>query len=167
LLVSHDRAFLDAVIHKVIAFPPAGAGIREYPGNYSNYLEVREAEFKAALQAYTYQQDEIKRLKKAARSVRDQAKPYKGGKADAKNTDGFSVGFFSDRSLETVRRAKQLEKRIEFLESEGKLEKPSQAWDMQMQFSETPQSGQIALQTDQLLIGYMRINLFCHPSHKL
>ncbi len=154
LLVSHDRAFLDAVIHKVIAFPPAGDGVREYPGNYSRYLEIREAEFEAALQAYADQQDEIKRLKKAARSVRDQAKPHKNGKADAKNTDGFSVGFFSDRSLETVRRAKQLENRIEFLEGEGKLEKPSQAWDMRMHFPETPQSGQIALQMDRLVIGY-------------
>lgn len=154
LLVSHDRAFLDAVIHKVVAFPPAGEGVREYPGNYSHYLELREAEFEVALQAYVDQQDEIKRLKKAARSVRNQAKPHKGGKADGKNTDGFSVGFFSDRSLETIRRAKQLEKRIDFLEGEGKLEKPSRAWDMRMHFSETPGSGQIALQIDRLLIGY-------------
>jgi ATP-binding cassette, subfamily F, member 3 len=154
LLVSHDRAFLDAVIHKVIAFPPAGEGVREYQGNYSRYLEVREAEFNAAMQAYADQQDEIKRLKKAARSVRNQAKPHKGGKADAKNTDGFSVGFFSDRSLETVRRAKQLEKRVDFLEGEGKLEKPGQAWEMRMHFTETPESGQIALQINQLVIGY-------------
>jgi len=154
LLVSHDRAFLDAVIHKVIAFPPAGEGIKEYPGNYSHYLEVRETEFKSAMEAYVDQQDEIKRLKKAARSVRDQAKPHKGGKADGKNTDGFSVGFFADRSLETMRRAKQLEKRIDFLEGEGKLEKPSHAWDMRMHFTNTPDSGQIALQINQLIIGY-------------
>lgn len=154
LLVSHDRAFLDAVIHKVIAFPPAGDGVKEYPGNYSHYLEVREAEFEAAMQAYVDQQDEIKRLKKAARSVRDQAKPHKGGKADGKNTDGFSVGFFADRSLKTVRRAKQLEKRIDFLEGEGKLDKPSHAWDMRMHFTETPDSGQIALQINRLMIGY-------------
>lgn len=154
LLVSHDRALLDAVIHKVIAFPPAGEGVKEYPGNYSHYLDVRKAEFETAMQAYVDQQDEVKRLKKAARSVRNQAKPHKGGKADAENTDGFSVGFFADRSLETIRRAKQLEKRIEFLENEGKLEKPSHAWDIRMDFSETPQSGKIVLQIDQLVIGY-------------
>jgi ATP-binding cassette, subfamily F, member 3 len=44
LLVSHDRAFLDAVIHKIIAFSPSGDGVREYPGNYSQYLESRQAE---------------------------------------------------------------------------------------------------------------------------
>ncbi|MFN2305248.1 MAG: ATP-binding cassette domain-containing protein, partial [Anaerolineales bacterium] len=45
LLVSHDRAFLDAVVHKVIAFPPSGEGLREYPGNYTHYFDVRETEF--------------------------------------------------------------------------------------------------------------------------
>ena len=154
LMVSHDRAFLDAVIHKVIAFPPSGEGVREYPGNYTNYLDIREKEFEEALQAYNDQQDEIKRLKKAARSVRDLAKPHKNGKADGKNTDGFSVGFFADRSLETVRRAKQLEKRIAFLEGEGALDKPSHAWEMRMNFDDTPQSGKIVLQMDHMSIGY-------------
>ncbi len=154
LLVSHDRAFLDAVIDKVIAFPPSGEGLREYPGNYSHFLEVREAEFSKALQAWRDQQDEIKRLKAAARSVRSQATMHKGGKADPKNTDGFSVGHFQNRAMETMRRAKNLEKRIEFLEGEGRLEKPIHAWEMRMHFEETPESGQIALQMDHLQIGY-------------
>jgi ATP-binding cassette subfamily F protein 3 len=159
LLVSHDRAFLDAVIHKVIAFPPMGEGVTEYTGNYSDYLEVREAEFETAMQAWQDQQDEIKRLKTAARSVRNQASAHKGGKADPKNTDGFSVGHFQNRALETMRRAKQLEKRVAFLEGEGQLDKPTQAWEMRMHFSETPESGQIALQLDRLEIGYDRAAL--------
>ncbi len=154
LLVSHDRAFLDAVIHKVIAFPPMGDGVTEYTGNYSDYLKVREAEFEAAMQAWQDQQDEIKRLKAAARSVRNQATAHKGGKADAKNTDGFSVGHFQNRALETMRRAKHLEKRVAYLEGEGQLDKPIHAWEMRMQFEETPESGQIALQLDRLEIGY-------------
>jgi ATP-binding cassette subfamily F protein 3 len=154
LLVSHDRAFLDAVIHKVIAFPPSGEGVREYPGNYSDYLEVREKEFTVAMQAYVDQQDEIKKLKKAARSVRDEAKFHKGGKADPENTDGFSASFFADRSKGTVHKAKNLEKRVAFLEGEGALEKPSHAWEMRMHFSETPESGQMALHLDRLSIGY-------------
>jgi ATP-binding cassette subfamily F protein 3 len=159
LLVSHDRAFLDAVIHKVIAFPPSGEGVREYPGNYTAYLERREKEFAEAMAAYTDQQDEIRQLKKAARGVRDQAKFHKGGKADPEKTDGFSAGFFADRSQGTVRRAKQLEKRVVFLEGEGALEKPHQAWDMRMHFDDTPQSGQIALTLSRLSIGYESIPL--------
>lgn len=154
LLVSHDRAFLDAVIDRVIAFSPAGEGVQEYPGNYTDYLAAREAAFDAAVQAFVDQQDEIKRLKKAARSVREQAKPHKGGKADKKNTDGFSAGHFHERALEVIRRAKQIEKRITYLEGEGALAKPTHAWEMRMHFQQTPGSGQIALQLDRLCIGY-------------
>lgn len=154
LLVSHDRAFLDGVVDKVVAFSPTGEGVDEYPGNYSDYLEARQAAFDAAMQAFVDQQDEIKRLKKAARSVRDLAKPHKGGKTDGRNTDGFSVGHFQNRGKETVQRAKNIEKRVEFLEGEGALEKPTHAWEMRMHFAETPEGGQIALQLDRLRIGY-------------
>ncbi|NMC79702.1 MAG: ABC-F family ATP-binding cassette domain-containing protein, partial [Chloroflexi bacterium] len=131
-----------------------GDGVREYPGNYTDYQACRTREFEEAMTAYTDQQDEIRRLKKAARSVRDQAKFHKGGKADPTKTDGFSAGFFADRSQGTVQRAKNLEKRVTFLEGEGKLEKPSQAWEMRMHFTEIPQSGQIALTLSRLSIGY-------------
>jgi ATP-binding cassette, subfamily F, member 3 len=154
LLVSHDRAFLDAVIHKIVAFSPTGMGVKDYPGNYSEYIRIRQSEFDAAMGAYNDQQEEIKRLKKAAQSVRNLAKPHKGGKADPKKTDGFSAGFFADRGLETVRRAKQIEKRIAFLEGEGALDKPAHKWDMRMNFADLPDSGQMALQMDRLGIGY-------------
>ena len=115
--------------------------------------------------ANVYQQEEIKRLKKSAQSVRNLAKPHKGGKADPKNTDGFSAGFFANRGLETVRRAKQLEKRIAFLEGEGALEKPGHAWEMRMHFSETPESGHVALHLDRLGIGYNGTLLLPPISH--
>jgi ATP-binding cassette, subfamily F, member 3 len=138
----------------VVAFSPTGEGVCEYPGNYSNYLEAREKAFKVAMQDFADQQDEISRLKKAARHVRDQAKPHKGGKADGKNTDGFSVGHFQNRSLKTVQRAKNIEKRVEFLEGEGRLTKPAHAWNVRMEFPETPESGKISLQMNCLVIGY-------------
>jgi ATP-binding cassette subfamily F protein uup len=50
IVVSHDRYFLDRTIDKVFRFESNGA-IREYPGNYSAFLEIREreAEEKAAV----------------------------------------------------------------------------------------------------------------------
>jgi ATP-binding cassette subfamily F protein uup len=52
LVVSHDRYFLDRTIDKVFRFEGDGR-IREYPGNYSAFLEIREreAEEKAAMVA--------------------------------------------------------------------------------------------------------------------
>ncbi len=41
VIVSHDRAFLDRTVTTIYAFEENGR-IREYPGNYSAYLEKRE-----------------------------------------------------------------------------------------------------------------------------
>lgn len=45
IIVSHDRAFLDRTVHYIYAFEPDSQGImciKEYPGNYSAYLEYKE-----------------------------------------------------------------------------------------------------------------------------
>ena len=49
IVVSHDRYFLDRTVENVFKFEPGGQ-VREYPGNYSAYLEKRESE-QAAVQA--------------------------------------------------------------------------------------------------------------------
>jgi ATP-binding cassette subfamily F protein uup len=41
IVVSHDRAFLDRTVNFILAFDGKG-GIKEYPGNYSAYLEKIE-----------------------------------------------------------------------------------------------------------------------------
>jgi ATP-binding cassette subfamily F protein uup len=43
VVVSHDRYFLDRTVESVFRFEGNG-GIRQYPGNYSAFLEAREAE---------------------------------------------------------------------------------------------------------------------------
>jgi ABC transport system ATP-binding/permease protein len=43
IVVSHDRYFLDRTVEKIFALEPEGK-IREYPGNYSVYLDYKQAE---------------------------------------------------------------------------------------------------------------------------
>ncbi|NUQ81359.1 MAG: ABC-F family ATP-binding cassette domain-containing protein [Bacteroidetes bacterium] len=42
LVVSHDRSFLDKTVDTILAFEPGGV-IKTYPGNYSAYLDKKEA----------------------------------------------------------------------------------------------------------------------------
>jgi len=46
IAVSHDRYFLDRVVDKIFALEPGG-NIRQYPGNYSVYLDYKQAEEEA------------------------------------------------------------------------------------------------------------------------
>jgi ATP-binding cassette subfamily F protein uup len=50
IAVSHDRYFLDRVVDHVFRFEGDGH-IREYPGNYSAFLEIRDREEKEQRQA--------------------------------------------------------------------------------------------------------------------
>jgi len=45
IIVSHDRAFLDRCVEFIWSFESNGK-IKEYPGNYSSYLEKKDSEKK-------------------------------------------------------------------------------------------------------------------------
>jgi ATP-binding cassette subfamily F protein uup len=50
IVVSHDRYFLDRTVNKIFALESEGI-LRQYPGNYSVYLDYKEAEAAAAAEA--------------------------------------------------------------------------------------------------------------------
>ncbi|MFC7336492.1 ABC-F family ATP-binding cassette domain-containing protein [Haloferula chungangensis] len=59
LLISHDRDFMDAIIENVVEIDPDAAELIAYTGNYSDYLEQREARYEQKVQAYRNQRKEI------------------------------------------------------------------------------------------------------------
>lgn len=56
IVVSHDRYFLDRTIDKVFAFEPGGT-LRQYPGNYSVYLDYKKDEEAGVKEAGTKPQE--------------------------------------------------------------------------------------------------------------
>ena len=152
LIVSHDRVFLDHTVSGILELDPQTHSLRAYPGNYSAYLEQKLAERERHWQAYSDQQEEIARLRSAAELVRGQAVFRKGGKADS--GDKFAKGFFANRSRRTVARAKSIEKRLEKLLTEERIEKPRQSWQMKLDLSAAPTSGRDVVQLEELAVGY-------------
>lgn len=61
LIVSHDRYFLDKVVHQVMEL--SRTSIKKYTGNYSRYLEQKAEEYERNAKLYEKQQDEIAKLK--------------------------------------------------------------------------------------------------------
>ena len=55
IAVSHDRYFLDRTVEKIFALEPGG-NIRQYPGNYSVYLDYKQAEETEAAQQQAKQE---------------------------------------------------------------------------------------------------------------
>ena len=116
---------------------------RNTPAITAITLRQNEREHKKQWSAWQDQQDEIGRLQNAARHMRGIAQFRKGGKADS--GDKFAKGFFANRGLETVRRAKQIEQRIEQLTTDERIDKPTKMGAMKLEFGKSLPSGQIVL----------------------
>lgn len=153
LMVSHDRTFLDRTVNGILELDEHSHTIEFYPGNYSEYLEQKISKQEKHWQAYQDQQFEIARLRRAATEMRSKAKYRKGGKTDPSKTDGFSIGFFANRTKETIQKAKNIEKRVEKLIQDG-VEKPVRTWQMRMDFGEISSSGRDVLIIENLSVGY-------------
>jgi ATP-binding cassette subfamily F protein 3 len=152
LVVSHDRTFLDRTVNRILELDPRTHTTREYSGNYSAYQEQKAGEHERREQAYTDQQQEIAELRSAARHLRGIARFRRGGKADT--NDGFARGFFANRGAGTVRRAKGIERRIERLEGEDRVEKPGLEWQMKLEFEPEGAGGNDVLALEDLAVGY-------------
>lgn len=159
LLVSHDRQFLDGVVTRILEIDQFNHEMKAYDGNYSAYIEQKQAAREKQWNAYTDQQDEIKRLRRAARVARESTHFHKGGKADPAVTDGFAAGFFKDRSLETIKKAKKIEKRVDALMNEDHIDKPKLTWEMRIEFSSPGQSGRDVVVFENTTIGYSDLTL--------
>ena len=152
LIVSHDRAFLDRTVTAILELDPARCALRAYAGNYTDYVEQKLAEADRERLAYSDQQIEINRLRDAARHMRGLARVHRGGKADS--GDKFAKGFFANRGAGTVGRAKNLERRLEHILTDERLEKPRASWQMKLDFGAAPPSGQDVVILEDLAVGY-------------
>jgi ATP-binding cassette subfamily F protein 3 len=152
LIVSHDRTFLDKVTHTTFEIDSRTHTLTAYAGSYSAYLAQKEEEHLRQSQEYSDQQDQIRQLTNAARHIRGIAVFRKGGKADT--GDKFAKAFFANRGMATIKRAKNIEARVERLLNEDHIDKPRESWQMKMEFKGVPESGRDVLVLDHLTIGY-------------
>lgn len=146
LIVSHDRMFLDNTVSQILELDDMTHRVTIYHGDYSAYEAAKARELEHQWATYQDQQTELARLSNAARHLRGIAKFRKGGKADT--NDKFAKAFFANRGKATIARAKTIEKRIEHLQTDEKIDKPKAGYALKLDFDEMPRSGQMVLQLE-------------------
>lgn len=152
LIVSHDRVFLDHTVSQILELDAVTHHVTIYHGDYSAYELAKAREREQQWSAYQDQQQELARLTDAARHLRGIAKFRQGGKADT--NDKFAKGFFANRGKATVARAKGIEKRIEHLQTDEKIDKPKAGYALKLDFGEMPRSGQMVLSLEEIGHGF-------------
>lgn len=123
IIVSHDRYFLDSIVHKI--WEINDHNIKEYYGNYSDYIEQKKLERQQQEKRYQIYINERQRLKQAAEVKKGKASRLESkqiGKPSKNNTqqDGRLSGQrpIGSKEKSMNRAAKNIEKRLETLEKE-------------------------------------------------
>ncbi|MBD1877322.1 ABC-F family ATP-binding cassette domain-containing protein [Coleofasciculus sp. FACHB-T130] len=104
ICVSHDRYFLDRAVDKIFSFEEGG-NLRQYPGNYSVYLDYKKAEEEAALREAANAKDSLK-------SVQPQLRPAEPQPSSNNNNKRRRLSTWEKREFE------KLEGKIAQLETE-------------------------------------------------
>jgi ATP-binding cassette, subfamily F, member 3 len=146
LIVSHDRAFLDRTVTRILALDAVTHTMKEYAGGYSDFAFAIDRDLEKQWAAYREQQERFKKLESSVRRLSNQAK----------NIEGETIHFHWRRiAKDLARRAVVQKERLErMMASEDALDKPGQTWKMKLEFGDTPRSGQDVLQTHDLTFGY-------------
>ncbi|HEX6288210.1 MAG TPA: ABC-F family ATP-binding cassette domain-containing protein [Herpetosiphonaceae bacterium] len=154
LIVSHDRAFLDRTVRRVLALDPDTRTIKSYSGNYSAYAAAREHEHELHVEAWKRQQEyiaqtrqDIMRLKMQALNVELSSTPK----------DSDAKFFLSGKggSKKVARKARARERKLErYLESDERVDKPRAHWSLKLDFGPPPPGGRAVLRVEDLTFRY-------------
>ena len=160
LIVSHDRAFLDNTVSSILELDGATHTIRQYAGNYSDYIEQKEMERQHQLQTYLDQQAQIRqmradiaRTKQQAAFTERQASSVRIGGSDFK-IKGYK-SYQQGIAKKVAKKAKSREKKLErFLESDELVERPRADWQMKLAFTAPRHRSKDILLSENLSVGY-------------
>jgi macrolide transport system ATP-binding/permease protein len=131
LLISHDRALLDAVCSKIMEIENGKCTL--YPGNYTNYRKLKEQAVKRAHFEYEQYQKEKKRLSAAIVEIKERAAKMSG---PPKRMNSYEASLHkakaASKQAKRERQAKTLKSRLEQLEPKQKpFEPPLIQFDIQ------------------------------------
>jgi ATP-binding cassette subfamily F protein 3 len=140
LIVSHDRAFIDALVGKILALNELTHTLSEFGGNYSEYLAEMERLWQKQSDDYQRQQERIAAIEENIRDMKQRSA----------NMEHQTIDFWLlKKAKRGARTAKVRERKLEkLLNSEEKIEKPKQTWHMKLDFGQAPVSGQQVLALD-------------------
>jgi ATP-binding cassette subfamily F protein 3 len=154
VIISHDRAFLDHTVCRVLDLDPVEHAVTEYVGNYSDYIEAWEKRRAKQWAEWRDQQTEIRRVKQDIAHTKNQARSVE------LTTTSRQPGV-RRIAKKVAKKAQTREKKLErYLESDARVEKPHTAWQMKLEFAATPPSGQDVLTLEEVGMGFNGLQLF-------
>jgi ATPase subunit of ABC transporter with duplicated ATPase domains len=149
VVVSHDRAFLDAAVDRILELQEETRRAVEYAGGWTDYVAAREL---ARGQQYArYDEYQAKRTELERRVARQRAWSDQGKRAVKKSgeTDKHLRHRKVQRSEKQAAKARTTERALERLAVE---EKPWEGWELRLQLAPDARSGDVVVRLEQAVV---------------
>ena len=147
VIVSHDRAFLERTVTRVLELDEISHTASEYGGGWTGYLDLRATAARHAETRYDTYTAQRERLTERARSQRQWAET---GVRNAKSASGGEPDKSvrhqrAERSEKQAAKVRATEKAIERLDA---VDKPWRRWELQLRFGGGERSGDVTVRLD-------------------
>ncbi|MGI8809422.1 MAG: ABC-F family ATP-binding cassette domain-containing protein [Acidimicrobiales bacterium] len=141
VVVSHDRAFLEITVERVLELDEHSRKSTEFGGGWLGYLEAKRTARRHAEEAYGEYQSQRSSLVDRARAQRQWAVTgVRTAKKNAPDDDKAQRGFNVNRTEKQAAKVRITEKALERLEV---AEKPWEAWDLHLELAPSSRSGDV------------------------
>ena len=148
LIVSHDRAFLDNTVSRILDLNSETHTMREYSGNYSDYLDQFLSERQKQWDEYRDQVAEIRRVKQDIARTKQQA-------MQVEQSTTPRQPHVRRIAKKVAKKAASREKKLDrYLDSEERIERPKPSWQIKLEFNAPEHQSRDILVTEDLSIGY-------------
>ena len=150
VVVSHDRAFLDAVVTSVAEIDEHDHSVQLFGGGWSAYQTERATARRHAVETFAVHQAKRKELLDRARRERQWA--TSGVRREQKaprDNDKAQRDFRINRTERLAARARQTERAVERL---GSMEKPWEGWDLRFTIDEAQRAGAVVARLEEAVI---------------
>jgi ATPase subunit of ABC transporter with duplicated ATPase domains len=147
VIVSHDRAFLDRTVTRVLELDEIAHTASEYGGGWAGYLELRATAARHAGERYESYATERDRLTDRSRRQRQWSERgvRRAHASAATEPDKIGRAKRAERSEKQASKVRATERAIERLEA---VEKPWRRWELQLRFGGGERSGDVTVRLD-------------------
>ena len=150
VVVSHDRAFLDGVAHRIVELQEESHRAVEYAGGWSDFVASRELARSQQYEAHERYAAEKDRLLERQRTQRGWAEHgVKAEKKRPKDKDKVQRKFRADRTEKQAGKIKATERRIAQLEA---VDKPWEGWRLELQLAPSARSGDVVARLEDAVV---------------
>ena len=151
VIVSHDRAFLERTVTRVLELDEIAHTAAEYGGGWAGYLELRATAARHAEERY----DDVRHRARPADRPRAPPAPVVGDRRapgqglGRRDPDKIGRAKRAERSEKQAAKVRATEKAIERLDA---VDKPWRRWELQLRFGGGERSGDVTVRLERAVL---------------